>query len=189
MKNIFVLLVTLMVINTGFLFAGNSSSSVLDKVIPTAKKVVPANKKVVPEENGEATSATTTEATSLEVLFNDELIENDLYQMEFGDVKFVEAYKFAKTANKRLDKIADFLVENQDLFMNIIGYTDNQYNGDWSLKIGMERAKLCYDYLVEKGVRPEQLTFTSKGKEFPVASNAKKESRVLNNRVEFELKE
>lgn len=173
------------------MFAGDSSSSVIDKVVPTAEKVVPTSKKVVPakKDDSASTENTKSEAESLEILFNDELVENDLYQMEFGDVKFVEAYKFAKTAGKRLDKIAAFLVEHQDLAMNIIGYTDNQYNDEWSLKIGMERAKLCYDYLLENGVHAEQLTFTSKGKESPVSSNATKDTRVLNNRVEFELKE
>ncbi len=188
MKNIFVLLVALLIIN-GAVSALDFTVVPDDKVIPGESKVVPKNDKVVPNKKKEEGKSADREVSSLEVLFNDELVENELYQMSFGDVKFKEAYTFAKTATKRMNKIAAFMMEHQDLEMIITGYTDNQYEEDWSLKIGLERAKLCYDYLIEKGVQPERMTFTTKGKAAPIVPNDTKENRVLNNRVEFELKE
>ncbi len=86
-----------------------------------------------------------------------------------------------------LDQVADE-VRSMDLEAIIAtGYTDSTGPAAYNLKLSERRAQSVKNYLVERGV-PANLIYTEgKGMADPIASNATREGRALNRRVEIEI--
>ncbi len=90
-----------------------------------------------------------------------------------------------------LDKVAQILAENvPENDIGIEGHTDNEpikYSGwksNWELSTA--RALSVLHYLIdEKGISPSRVSAIGYGEHRPVASNATKEGRQLNRRVEI----
>jgi OOP family OmpA-OmpF porin len=66
----------------------------------------------------------------------------------------------------------------------IIGYTDSTGNANYNLGLSKRRAESVRDYLVAQGVPAEKLRVLGRGENDPIASNATKEGRAENRRVE-----
>lgn len=101
-------------------------------------------------------------------------------------------FEFAKsTINKGsyayLDKIA-MLMQRTNLNVEVKGHTDNVGKEEFNLELSKKRAKAVYSYLIKKGVSPSKLSYTYYGMTKPIASNDTEEGRVINRRVEFEIK-
>jgi len=86
-----------------------------------------------------------------------------------------------------LDQVADE-VRTMDLEAILAtGYTDSTGPEAYNLKLSERRAQSVKDYLVSKGI-PSNLIYTEgKGMADPIASNATREGRALNRRVEIEI--
>jgi outer membrane protein OmpA-like peptidoglycan-associated protein len=67
----------------------------------------------------------------------------------------------------------------------IIGHTDNTGDPNYNLGLSKRRAQAVKDYLVATGTPPEKLRVVGLGETDPVASNATKEGRAENRRVEI----
>ena len=101
-------------------------------------------------------------------------------------------FEFGKSAiNKNsyayLDKIA-MLMQRTNLSVEIKGHTDNVGKEDFNMELSRKRAKAVYDYLIKKGVGSSKLSYTYYGMTKPIASNDTEEGRLINRRVEFEIK-
>ncbi len=89
-----------------------------------------------------------------------------------------------------LKDMAEFLIENQSLNLEIIGHTDNIGNASQNLILSKERAQSVIDFLVNKGVEKERLKANGYGQERPIASNDdEEEGRELNRRIEVRVLE
>jgi len=87
-----------------------------------------------------------------------------------------------------LEDLAEFLIENQSLNLEIIGHTDNVGNASQNCILSKERAQSVIDFLVEKGVEKTRLKANGYGQERPIASNDdEKEGRELNRRIEVRV--
>jgi uncharacterized repeat protein (TIGR01451 family) len=84
-----------------------------------------------------------------------------------------------------LDNIATILLENQDIRIQINGYTDNTGNAASNRKMSLNRAKEVATYLVGKGITQNRLLPQGFGPAKPIASNKTEEGRAKNRRVEF----
>jgi outer membrane protein OmpA-like peptidoglycan-associated protein len=86
-----------------------------------------------------------------------------------------------------LDRWADFLIENNEVEAVICGHTDSigeeKYNQDLSLR----RAQSVVDYLINRGVNPNNLSTVGLGEINPVSDNETEEGRQKNRRVELKL--
>ncbi len=89
-------------------------------------------------------------------------------------------------------QLANVLKKNPDIEVLIEGHTDNvpyQSNGaikdNWDLST--KRATAIVRILTNKGVSPKRVTAAGRGEFFPVASNATKEGRAKNRRIEIIL--
>ena len=67
----------------------------------------------------------------------------------------------------------------------INGHTDNVGNPEANKRLSERRAYAVKKYLENKGVEQERMTANGYGDTKPVATNATKEGRALNRRVEF----
>jgi outer membrane protein OmpA-like peptidoglycan-associated protein len=86
-----------------------------------------------------------------------------------------------------LQNLIDLLNEIPSLKIEISGHTDNVGSKSSNQTLSENRAKSVVDYLVEKGISPDRLTYKGYGQEKPIADNATAEGRQQNRRTMFEV--
>ncbi|MEI6900781.1 MAG: OmpA family protein, partial [Bacteroidota bacterium] len=84
-----------------------------------------------------------------------------------------------------LDQLLEFMNENQKIRIQVQGHTDNVGRDADNLKLSENRARSVFDYLVEKGVSKERMTYRGFGKTIPVANNETEDGRAKNRRTVF----
>jgi len=85
-----------------------------------------------------------------------------------------------------LDQAYDIL-KNDDLKIEIHGYTDSVGAEAYNQKLSERRAESVKAYLVDKGIDESRMTTVGYGESDPVAPNDTKEGRAKNRRVEFKV--
>jgi len=86
-----------------------------------------------------------------------------------------------------LDRIADFLLANATLSIEVSGHTDEIGTAEYNSTLSTNRARAVANYLAAKGVPASRLAVHGYGKDRPIASNETEEGRQLNRRVEFTI--
>lgn len=86
-----------------------------------------------------------------------------------------------------LDALAAHIAAMNVERINIAGHTDSSGAADYNKSLSMKRAIAVKNYLLDKGVDPSIMTTVGWGEEKPIASNATKEGRAKNRRVEITL--
>ncbi len=84
-----------------------------------------------------------------------------------------------------LNKLMDILSDYPYLSIQISGHTDNVGSDTYNQKLSEARAKSVVDYLIQKDVDPDRLSYKGYGSIKPVTSNQTDEGRARNRRVEF----
>lgn len=84
-----------------------------------------------------------------------------------------------------LDQIADMLVANPTMRVEVAGYTDNLGPTGTNLRLSRQRAGVVKAYLVRKGVSAERLVVRGYGSANPIAPNTTSSGRAENRRVEL----
>jgi OOP family OmpA-OmpF porin len=90
-------------------------------------------------------------------------------------------------ARAKLDDLANQLQGADIKSILVVGYTDGVGTDAYNDKLSEKRAVSVRDYLVSKGVNPNLIDTQGRGKRDPVASNATKEGRAQNRRVEVKV--
>lgn len=86
-----------------------------------------------------------------------------------------------------VDEIYEFLIENSTITVEIGGHTNDIPDHEYCDRLSEARAKAVYDYLIQKGIQPERLTYKGYGKRSPVATNKTPDGRRRNQRVEVKI--
>lgn len=84
-----------------------------------------------------------------------------------------------------LGGVAQMLIANPDMRVEISGHTDNTGSAEVNTRLSQQRAEAVVAYLVEKGVSAERLTAHGYGPDKPIADNDTPEGRAQNRRVEL----
>jgi len=71
--------------------------------------------------------------------------------------------------------------------INVVGYTDSDGTAEYNQALSVRRAESVRDYMVSEGVDPSIIDVSGEGESNPVASNATKEGRAQNRRVEIHV--
>jgi outer membrane protein OmpA-like peptidoglycan-associated protein len=87
-----------------------------------------------------------------------------------------------------LDVLVDFLKENHEVKITLLGYTDNTGETNYNLNLSLRRTKSVKKYLVSKGINSNRIAVHGYGEKRPIASNRTSYGRSLNRRVEFIIK-
>jgi OOP family OmpA-OmpF porin len=95
--------------------------------------------------------------------------------------------KVEEEAKDVLDEIVEYLIENEDYMLEIEGHTDNTGDSESNKRHSLRRAKAISNYLVKQGVLRSRIRVSGRGESKPIATNATKEGRTKNRRVEFRL--
>lgn len=108
--------------------------------------------------------------------------------VNFSNILFkLNSSKLTKDSYPVVDAIAAKLKTMEGYTLQIVGHTDSSGNAEFNKKLSAERAKSVYNRLVRKGVPKENITTYGKGEELPLYSNATRDGRVKNRRIEFKL--
>jgi outer membrane protein OmpA-like peptidoglycan-associated protein/Tol biopolymer transport system component len=86
-----------------------------------------------------------------------------------------------------LDRLTKMLSDMPSLKIEISGHTDNIGNAAYNKTLSENRAKSVVDYLVNKGINANRLTFVGYGFDQPIATNDTEEGRQKNRRTEFKV--
>lgn len=105
---------------------------------------------------------------------------------------FPDTFQFAPNSSELapadfavLDQVMVFLVQNPQVTLDILAYTDSAGPDDSNLELSQMRATAIWAYLLYGGIDPARVTATGMGEADPVADNATPEGRVQNRRIEF----
>ena len=85
----------------------------------------------------------------------------------------------------KLDQDVDALKAWGDVDVEVAGHTCSIGTEEYNLGLSQRRAEAVRNYLVSKGVSADRLTARGYGESRPVASNATREGRAQNRRVEL----
>jgi outer membrane protein OmpA-like peptidoglycan-associated protein len=105
--------------------------------------------------------------------------------MTLGDVLFDTARAELKSgAGRKMDQLAQFLVEHPDRRVQIDGFTDSVGTDSYNEDLSQRRADAVKAALISRGVQPSRIGTEGYGKAYPVANNTDSGGRQLNRRVE-----
>lgn len=143
------------------------------------------------------------ETTPIEELTNDvidnntEDCHNEQSIVTLNDFEFIESiktsdYKFKSYAlteeNKaELDKVAEILLRNPELEIELLGHSCDIGETEAKYIIGIQRAKAVEQYLVYKGVDAKHIYVHSCADKKPLVPNNSPENRAQNRRVEIKV--
>jgi outer membrane protein OmpA-like peptidoglycan-associated protein len=100
-------------------------------------------------------------------------------------VKFgFDKSELSNDAKAALDAFSDKLrADNQGVYIEIQGHTDNVGGEEYNMKLGEQRAEATRRYLSMKGVPLHRMNVISYGESEPVSDNSSREGRAQNRRV------
>ena len=84
-----------------------------------------------------------------------------------------------------LDRVADVLKQNPNVRVVIEGHTDNVGRKTYNQKLSENRAQAVMEYVLQKGIGAERLSFVGYGISKPIASNETAKGRARNRRVQL----
>ena len=96
-------------------------------------------------------------------------------------------YQLEDQSKAELQIIAEFLIANPGVKIEISGHTDNLGSDVANQTLSENRAKSVYQYLVSNNTNPAKLVHKGYGKTQPIATNTTEEGRALNRRTEFKI--
>lgn len=102
-----------------------------------------------------------------------------LFDFDSTNIKF--------EAHPMLDEASNILKKYPDIDVEVDGHTDNIGTAEYNMNLSERRANAVMEYFVNKGVDGRRLTKNGYGFTKPVASNATKEGRAKNRRVELTI--
>jgi outer membrane protein OmpA-like peptidoglycan-associated protein len=106
--------------------------------------------------------------------------------VNMSDVLFdFNKYTLRAAAREKLAKIAGIVLAHPGLKLEVDGYTDSVGTDEYNLRLSQQRADSVRGYLVEQGIRSDNVASNGFGKENPVASNSTAAGRQQNRRVEM----
>lgn len=113
---------------------------------------------------------------------------NDIKLIMPSDITFNVNKSVIKGHFKQvLNSVAIVLRKFNDNYVRIAGYTDSTGSAEYNLGLSNRRAAAVRNYLQSHGISPNRLVNIGYGEKDPIASNATKQGRAKNRRVEINL--
>jgi len=106
--------------------------------------------------------------------------------LTLGDVLFETGQATLMSGAKRaLDKLVDFLAENEERKVLIEGHTDNVGSTIYNIDLSLRRAEAVLNVLKEKGIDEDRIVTKGYGEQYPVTGNISASGKQQNRRVEI----
>ncbi len=109
-------------------------------------------------------------------------------QLTFTNVRFKHnSDELTDSSKLVLDNVANVLGSLTDLKLEIEGHTDSDGAETYNQILSEKRSISVKNYLISKGIDGERLSTIGLGESKPIESNATKEGKALNGRIEFKV--
>ncbi|MEL6273989.1 MAG: OmpA family protein, partial [Bacteroidota bacterium] len=95
--------------------------------------------------------------------------------------------KLLEVSFPELDRLANLLTSTPRLKIEIGGHTDDVGSDSDNQQLSEARAKAVYNYLLEKEISANRLSFVGYGESRPIADNTTSAGRTENRRTEFRI--
>ena len=95
-----------------------------------------------------------------------------------------DLYTLKPESKAELDRLFAFLKQNPRVHLELAGHTDSRGSHEYNIVLSQRRARAVFDYLVNKGINPNRLTYVGYGPDRPIATNDTDAGRALNRRTE-----
>ena len=103
-----------------------------------------------------------------------------------ADILFASGkYELSQDANLKLARLSGVILAHPGLKLRIEGYTDSTGSEDFNLKLSGQRANTVQTFLVQQGLKQDDVTSAGKGQANPVSGNDTAAGRQQNRRVEI----
>ena len=128
------------------------------------------------------------------IVVDRELALDDLCRRAFAElgalpVAFAESSAELRDSSfPNLDRLVGFAWDCNSATIVIAGHTDASGNETWNQQLSRARAQAVADYLIANGVAADRLIVEGRGSSQPIADNDTRYGRLLNRRIEFELR-
>jgi outer membrane protein OmpA-like peptidoglycan-associated protein len=130
-----------------------------------------------------ADTATTVKDLDLKV---EKLEPGKTYRM--NDIRFpTNSSEIDEASKSVLMEFADYLKENTQYKVEILGHTDDVGGEQENLVLSTDRAFEVFGYLQDQGVDPQLISFKGYGESQPLVPNDSAEARAINRRTEFRI--
>ncbi len=106
--------------------------------------------------------------------------------LTLGDVLFeTNKAQLMPGAQRAMDKLVDFLAENETRKVLIEGHTDNVGSSTYNIDLSLRRADAVASVLKEKGIDESRIVTKGYGEQYPVTGNTSASGKQQNRRVEI----
>lgn len=99
----------------------------------------------------------------------------------------LNSYELNSASYEELDKLVNYLTENERYKVEISAHTDNAGGDKYNLELSNLRANSVLQYLQDKAVNQERLVAIGYGESQPIVPNDTEENMAKNRRVEFKI--
>jgi peptidoglycan-associated lipoprotein len=132
---------------------------------------------------------------TLDTLMVLERIElNKIFVLENIYYEFNEHF-ITKQAGKELDKLAQILIDNPEIKIELSSHTDSVATVEYNQNLSQKRAESAVNYLIQRGISPDRMIAKGYGELRPIARNTNPDGtdneagRERNRRTEFKILE
>lgn len=109
-------------------------------------------------------------------------------KLKFEHLLFSTASSVIDTSSyNELNQLVEYLHKNIELKIQISGHTDNVGKEEDNLLLSENRAKAVAEYLKNKGIEQNRITYKGFGSQKPIFNNETEDGKQQNRRVEFML--
>ncbi|MDF1550369.1 MAG: OmpA family protein [Bacteroidales bacterium] len=113
----------------------------------------------------------------------------DEEQINLNKVQFAAAStELTPDSYKELDLLVDFMKKNEEIKIELSGFTSSEGDEQENIQLSLERVNACKRYIVEKGISENRVFTIGFGPANPIAPNDSQTGRLKNRRVEFGIK-
>lgn len=98
-----------------------------------------------------------------------------------------DSYELKKESYSELETVFEFLKANQNITIEIQGYTDSKGEKGYNLELSKNRAEAVYNYLIGRKVPKSMLSFKGYGASNFITTNDTAENQSKNRRIEFKV--
>lgn len=99
----------------------------------------------------------------------------------------VASANLTQKARIRLNGVAQELQRYPEVRVEVQAHTDSQGSDSYNLDLSNQRAASVVDYLISRGVDPNQMESKGYGESRPISDNETEEGREQNRRVQFDI--
>jgi len=169
----------------------NTSQNIIDnKITLNDIELIPLTKTEIAVDNSKKAPDLTDKSTKQVPIIADNVKKPEGGDQEIIKLKIYYDYNKATlrpASTKELERLLKFLNNHPTLKIEISSHCDSIGSAKYNYNLSNKRAKAVVNYLTQKGIDPNRLTYKGYGKDVPVATNSTYQGRQLNRRSEFKI--